>query len=184
MRSRSDSRDNQWWVSRSAFVIDSGATWWRSNLGRITPYRGPPTRRSLASGPWPRRRVLGGPRGRLIVRLSTSVRVLLWRQRGGFKTWAAWRTPRSGKACCRSSSGSPQQLPNVSRYKRTPWDPVAQVPQIVDTLDPGGSGEHVYAGLDSAEEGGPGEGLTGNGFPPRSWFDGSGSPMDTPAYGR
>ena len=66
--------------------------------------------------------------------------------------------------------GSPMSLPNVfsvqAHAMRILWE---KFPQIVDAVDPGGSGD-MYAGL-SAEEREALEEVTRMGFPPRAWFD-------------
>ena len=66
--------------------------------------------------------------------------------------------------------GSPMSLPNVFTVQahaiRILWD---RFPQIVDAVEPGGSGD-MYAGLTVEEREALAE-VTRMGFPPRAWFD-------------
>ena len=66
--------------------------------------------------------------------------------------------------------GSPMALPNVfsvqAHAMRILWD---KFPQIVDAVEPGGSGD-MYAGLSVEEREALAE-VTRMGFPPRAWFD-------------
>src|SRR5262245_66242775 len=66
--------------------------------------------------------------------------------------------------------GSPQSLPNVFSVQlhamRILWD---KFPQIVDAIEPGGSGD-MYANLTTEERDALAE-VTRMGFPPRAWFD-------------
>jgi hypothetical protein len=66
--------------------------------------------------------------------------------------------------------GSPLSIPNVftvqAHAMRVLWD---KFPQIVDALEPGGSGD-MYAGLDREEREALRE-VTRMGFPPRAWFN-------------
>lgn len=65
--------------------------------------------------------------------------------------------------------GSPMAIPNVFTVRmhamRVLWD---KFPQIVDALEPGGSGD-MYAGLNEEEKEALQE-VTRMGFPPKSWF--------------
>lgn len=65
--------------------------------------------------------------------------------------------------------GSPMAIPNVFCVRmhamRILWD---KFPQIVDALEPGGSGD-MYAGLNAEEQEALRE-VTRMGFPPQSWF--------------
>ncbi len=65
--------------------------------------------------------------------------------------------------------GSPVSMPNVftvqAHAMRVLWD---KFPQIVDALEPGGSGD-MYAGLNREEREALAE-VTRMGFPPRAWF--------------
>jgi hypothetical protein len=66
--------------------------------------------------------------------------------------------------------GSPIAIPNVftvqAHAMRILWD---KFPQIVDAIDPGGSGD-MYAGLNQEEREALQE-VTRMGFPPRAWFN-------------
>ena len=66
--------------------------------------------------------------------------------------------------------GSPIAIPNVftvqAHAMRILWD---KFPQIVDAIDPGGSGD-MYAGLNDEEKAALLE-VTRMGFPPRAWFN-------------
>ncbi|HEX5264239.1 MAG TPA: hypothetical protein VFW13_11975 [Phenylobacterium sp.] len=66
--------------------------------------------------------------------------------------------------------GSPVAIPNCftiqAHAMRVLWN---RFPQIVDALDPGGSGD-MYAGLNEEERAALLE-ATGMGFPPRAWFN-------------
>lgn len=66
--------------------------------------------------------------------------------------------------------GSPIAIPHVftvqAHAMRILWD---KFPQIVDALEPGGSGD-MYAGLNEEEKAALAE-VTGMGFPPRAWFN-------------
>jgi len=65
--------------------------------------------------------------------------------------------------------GSPMAIPNVFTVRmhamRVLWD---KFPQIIDALEPGGSGD-MYAGLNAEEKEALQE-VTKMGFPPKSWF--------------
>ena len=67
-------------------------------------------------------------------------------------------------------AGSPISIPNVfsvqAHAMRLLWD---RLPQIVDAVEPGGSGD-MYAGLDAEQREALAE-VTRFGFPPRAWFD-------------
>jgi hypothetical protein len=66
--------------------------------------------------------------------------------------------------------GSPQAMPNVFTVRIHALRVLKnKFPQIMDAIDPGGSGD-MYAGLNKEEQGALRE-ATLMGFPPRGWFD-------------
>ena len=89
---------------------------------------------------------------------------------GGYKTMSCMENTDVWDGGVPFIIGSPMSLPNVfavqAHAMRILWE---KFPQIVDAVDPGGSGD-MYAGL-SAEEREALEEVTRMGFPPRAWFD-------------
>ncbi len=66
--------------------------------------------------------------------------------------------------------GSPESIPNVFTIRIHALRVLkSKFPQIMDAIDPGGSGD-MYAGLNEEEQGALTE-ATLMGFPPRGWFD-------------
>ncbi len=66
--------------------------------------------------------------------------------------------------------GTPQAMPNVFTIRINALRVLKnKFPQIMDAIDPGGSGD-MYAGLNEEEQGALTE-ATLMGFPPRGWFD-------------
>jgi hypothetical protein len=152
-----------------SFAIDSGGYMVESNLGRLTPYPGEDATvtgfrasaaaaeysRALASDMYGEHRPYGycyGGSG------------------GGFKTMGCIENTETWDGAVPFVIGSPQSLPSVfsvqAHAMRILW---SKFPQIVDALDPGGSGD-MYSGLSAEEREALAE-VTGMGFPPRAWFD-------------
>jgi hypothetical protein len=152
-----------------AFAIDSGGYMVESNLGRLTPYPGEDStvtgfRASAAAAEYSRL---------VAAQMYTDHRpygYCFGGSGGGFKTMGCMENTETWDGAVPFVIGSPQSLPNVfsvqAHAMRILWD---KFPQIVDAIDPGGSGD-MYAGLSAEEREALAE-VTGMGFPPRSWFD-------------
>lgn len=151
------------------FAIDNGAYLVESNLGRLNPFPGkdgtvPGFRASAAAA-----------------RYSRVVAAEMYGEHrpygycyggsgGGFKTIACLEnTTDVWDGGIPFVIGSPQSLPNVFSVQahalRILWH---KFPQIVDAIEPGGSGD-MYAGLSAEEREALAE-ATAMGFPPRAWF--------------
>jgi hypothetical protein len=89
---------------------------------------------------------------------------------GGFKTIeGVEHMPDTWDGCVPFIHGSPISIPNVFSVQAHALRVLAgKFPQIVDAIDPGGSGD-MYAGL-NAEEAEALREVTRMGFPPRGWF--------------
>ena len=152
-----------------AFAVDSGAYMVESNLGSLTPYPGDDGtvtgyRASAAAAEYSRilaAEMYGEHRPYGYVYGGSG---------GGFKTMSCMENTDVWDGGVPFIIGSPMSLPNVfsvqAHAMRILWE---KFPQIVDAVDPGGSGD-MYAGL-SAEEREALEEVTRMGFPPRAWFD-------------
>ncbi len=152
-----------------AFAIDSGAYMVESNLGSLTPYPGEDGtvtgyRASAAAAEYSRifaAEMYGEHRPYGYCYGGSG---------GGFKTMSCMENTDVWDGGVPFIIGSPMALPNVfavqAHAMRILWE---RFPQIVDAVDPGGSGD-MYAGL-SAEEREALEEVTRMGFPPRAWFD-------------
>jgi hypothetical protein len=151
------------------FAVDNGAYLVESNLGRLNPFPGtdgtvPGFRASAAAARYSR--VLAAE----MYGDHRPYGYCYGGSGGGFKTIA----------CLENTSdvwdggipfviGSPQALPNVFSVQahalRILWH---KFPQIVDAIEPGGSGD-MFAGLSAEEREALAE-ATAMGFPPRAWF--------------
>jgi hypothetical protein len=89
---------------------------------------------------------------------------------GGFKTIeGVEHMPDTWDGCVPFIHGSPISIPNVFSVQAHALRILApKFPQIVDAVDPGGSGD-MYAGL-NAEEAEALREVSRMGFPPRAWF--------------
>ena len=152
-----------------AFAVDSGAYMVESNLGSLTPYPG-------EDGT-----VTGYRASAAAAEYSRMVAAEMYGEHrpygycyggsgGGFKTMSCMENTDVWDGGVPFIIGSPMALPNVfsvqAHAMRILWE---KFPQIVDAVDPGGSGD-MYAGL-GAEEREALEEVTRMGFPPRAWFD-------------
>lgn len=151
------------------FAIDNGAYMVESNLGRTNPFPGP-------DGTIPGYRASAAA-----ARYSRVVAAEMYGDHrpygycyggsgGGFKTIACLEnTTDVWDGGIPFVIGSPQSLPNVfavqSHALRVLWH---KFPQIIDALEPGGSGD-MFAGLNAEEREALAE-VTAMGFPPRAWF--------------
>jgi PKD domain len=152
-----------------AFAVDSGAYLVESNLGSLTPYPGEDGtvtgyRASAAAAQYSR--ILAAE----MYGEHRPFGYCYGGSGGGFKTMSCMENTDVWDGGVPFIIGSPMALPNVfavqAHAMRILWE---KFPQIVDALDPGGSGD-MYAGL-SAEEREALEEVTRMGFPPRAWFD-------------
>jgi hypothetical protein len=151
------------------FAIDSGAYMVESNLGRLTPYPGDDStvtgfRASAAAAEYSR--ILAAE----MYGEHRPYGYCFGGSGGGFKTMSCVENTDVWDGGVPFIIGSPMSLPNVfsiqAHAMRILWD---KFPQIVDAIDPGGSGD-MYAGLTTEERDALVE-VTRMGFPPRSWFD-------------
>src|SRR4051812_13194593 len=151
------------------FAIDSGAYLVESNLGRSNPFPGedgtiPGYRASAAAARYSR--VLAAE----MYGEHRPYGYCYGGSGGGFKTIACLENTNDvWGGGIPFVIGSPQSLPNVFSVQahalRILWH---KFPQIVDALEPGGSGD-PYAGLTVEEREALAE-VTAMGFPPRAWF--------------
>jgi hypothetical protein len=151
------------------FAVDSGAYMVESNLGSLTPYPGEDGtvtgyRASAAAAEYSRM---------LAAEMYGEHRpygYCFGGSGGGFKTMSCVENSDVWDGGVPFIIGSPMALPNVfsvqAHAMRILWE---KFPQIVDAVDPGGSGD-MYAGLSAEEREALGE-VTRMGFPPRAWFD-------------
>jgi hypothetical protein len=151
------------------FAVSSGAYMVESNLGRVTPFPGEDFsvtgyRASSAAAEYSRvlaAEMYGEHRPYGYVYGGSG---------GGFKTISCMENTRTWDGAVPFILGSPQSLPNVfsvqAHAMRILWH---KFPQIVDAVDPGGSGD-IFAGLNAEERDALAE-VTKMGFPPRAWFD-------------
>jgi hypothetical protein len=151
------------------FAVSSGAYMVESNLGRVTPFPGDDFtvtgyRASAAAAEYSRvlaAEMYGEHRPYGYVYGGSG---------GGFKTISCMENTTTWDGAVPFILGSPQSLPNVfsvqAHAMRLLWH---KFPQIVDAIDPGGSGD-MYAGLNAEEREALAE-VTRMGFPPRAWFD-------------
>jgi hypothetical protein len=152
-----------------AFAVDSGAYMVESNLGSLTPYPGEDGtvtgyRASAAAAEYSR--ILAAE----MYGEHRPYGYCYGGSGGGYKTMSCMENTDVWDGGVPFIIGSPMSLPNVfavqAHAMRILWE---KFPQIVDAVDPGGSGD-IYAGL-SAEEREALEEVTRMGFPPRAWFD-------------
>jgi hypothetical protein len=151
------------------FAVDSGAYMVESNLGSLTPYPGEDGtvtgyRASAAAAEYSR--ILAAE----MYGEHRPYGYCYGGSGGGYKTMSCMENTDVWDGGVPFIIGSPMALPNVfavqAHAMRILWE---KFPQIVDAVDPGGSGD-MYAGL-SAEEREALEEVTRMGFPPRAWFD-------------
>ncbi len=151
------------------FAVDSGAYLVESNLGRTNPFPG-------EDGT-----VTGFRASAAVARYSRTLAAEMYGEHrpygycyggsgGGFKTMACLEnTVDVWDGGVPFVIGSPQSIPSVfgvqAHALRILWE---RFPQIVDALEPGGSGD-PYAGLSVEEREALAE-ATAVGFPPRAWF--------------
>jgi hypothetical protein len=152
-----------------SFAIDSGAYMVESNLGRLTPFPGEDStvtgyRASAAAAEYSRivaAEMYGAHRPYGYCYGGSG---------GGFKTMSCMENTDVWDGGVPFIIGSPQAMPNVfsiqAHAMRILWD---KFPQIVDAIDPGGSGD-MYEALSVEEREALAE-VTRMGFPPRAWFD-------------
>jgi hypothetical protein len=152
-----------------AFAVDSGAYMVESNLGSLTPFPGEDGtvtgyRASAAAAEYSRTfaaEMYGEHRPYGYCYGGSG---------GGFKTMSCMENTDVWDGGVPFVIGSPMALPNVfavqAHAMRILWE---KFPQIVDAVDPGGSGD-MYAGLSAEEREALAE-VTRMGFPPRAWFD-------------
>jgi hypothetical protein len=151
------------------FAFDSGAYLVESNQGRAVMYPGadptiPGYRASAATARYSRAlaaQMYGAHRPYGYVFGGSG---------GAYKTIACFENaPGVWDGAVPFVMGSPASLPNVftvqAHAMRVLWD---KFPQIIDALEPGGSGD-MYAGLNREEREALAE-VTRMGFPPRAWF--------------
>ena len=152
-----------------AFAIDSGAYMVESNLGSLTPFPGEDGtvtgyRASAAAAEYSR--ILAAE----MYGEHRPYGYCYGGSGGGFKTMSCVENTDVWDGGVPFIIGSPVALPNVfsvqAHAMRILWE---KFPQIVDAVEPGGSGD-MYAGL-SVEEREALEEVTRMGFPPRAWFD-------------
>ncbi|MEX1009380.1 MAG: hypothetical protein WD271_16295 [Acidimicrobiia bacterium] len=152
-----------------AFAVDSGAYMVESNLGSLTPYPGEDGtvtgyRASAAAAEYSR--ILAAE----MYGEHRPYGYCYGGSGGGYKTMSCMENTDVWDGGVPFIIGSPMSLPNVfsvqAHAMRILWE---KFPQVVDAVDPGGSGD-MYAGL-SAEEREALEEVTRMGFPPRAWFD-------------
>jgi hypothetical protein len=151
------------------FAVDSGAYLVESNQGRTVMYPGddptiPGYRASAASARYSRRLAaeMYGP--------HRPYGYVFGGSGGAFKTIACFEnTLGVWDGAVPFVQGSPMSMPNAftvqAHAMRVLWD---KFPQIVDALEPGGSGD-MYAGLNREEREALAE-VTRMGFPPEAWF--------------
>jgi hypothetical protein len=151
------------------FAIDSGAYLVESNLGRTNPFPG-------EDGT-----VTGYRASAATARYSRVLAAEMYGEHrpygycyggsgGGFKTMACLEnTTDVWDGGVPFVIGSPQSIPSVFSVQahalRILWH---KFPQIVDSIEPGGSGD-LYGGLSAEEREALAE-ATAMGFPPRAWF--------------
>jgi hypothetical protein len=152
-----------------AFAVDSGAYMVESNLGSLTPFPGEDGtvtgyRASAAAAEYSR--ILAGE----MYGEHRPYGYVFGGSGGGFKTMSCLENSDVWDGGVPFIIGSPVALPNVfsvqAHAMRILWD---RFPQIVDAIDPGGSGD-MFTGL-TTEEREALEEVTRMGFPPRAWFD-------------
>ena len=152
-----------------AFAIDSGAYMVESNLGSLTPYPGEDGtvtgyRASAAAAEYSR--ILAAE----MYGEHRPYGYCYGGSGGGYKTMSCMENTDVWDGGVPFIIGSPMSLPNVfavqAHAMRILWE---KFPQIVDAVDPGGSGD-MYAGLSAEEREALAE-VTRMGFPPRAWFD-------------
>src|SRR5262245_36891794 len=151
------------------FAVDSGGYMVESNLGRLTPYPGDDStvtgfRASAAAAEYSR--ILAAE----MYGEHRPYGYCFGGSGGGFKTMSCVENTDVWDGGVPFIIGSPMSLPNVfsiqAHAMRILWDKFSQ---IVDAIDPGGSGD-MYAGLTAEERDALVE-VTRMGFPPRAWFD-------------
>lgn len=152
-----------------AFAVDSGSYMVESNLGSLTPYPGEDGtvtgyRASAAAAEYSRilaAEMYGAHRPYGYCHGGSG---------GGYKTISCLENTDVWDGGVPFVIGSPMALPNVfsvqAHAMRVLWERFAQ---IVDAVEPGGSGD-MYAGLSAEEREALAE-VTRMGFPPRAWFD-------------
>ena len=152
------------------FAADSGAYLVESNLGRLNPFPGED---------WS---VAGFRASAAVARYGRQLAAEMYGEHrpygyiyggsgGSLKTIAGFEgAPDVWDGAVPFVMGIPQSMPNTFSSQalamRILWD---KFPQIVDAIEPGGSGD-MYAGLTVEERQVLAE-VTRLGFPPKSWFD-------------
>lgn len=152
-----------------AFAHDSGAYMVESNLGSFTPFPGEDCtvtgfRASAAAAQYSR--ILASE----MYGEHRPYGYVFGGSGGAFKTISCIESTDVWDGAVPFIAGSPVSLPNVfsvqAHAMRILWE---KFPQIVDAVDPGGSGD-MYAGLTAEQREALAE-VTAFGFPPRAWFD-------------